>query len=385
MKNNANVPKLEKKKRMNRRNRVNRQRRAEAEKNVLERKLAACEVQLTYQANKHKDASSYPCRVPANGKNSTRFVQNKHVVAWKDKSSSFRPHRLISTCSKGLASRDIKNSHESSRKKAQIAIGRTLVTLPLSINPRVLDYGTSALPQWSGAYGKVFIAKCSLLASDNHVAIKKVKSGNILNEARVLLNLQGGHGSIPYLYGMISNDSLVMELISVDDCSMNRHLKGSPTTFSDSQWIRLCADIADGLAYIHGKGIIHNDLHGNNVLIARPRSTVCPKIIDFGSATLVASPRTYHLNNEEKKDYSRKHSHIAWELRMLDGQSQSCLSDVYSFGRLIKSVTLLCHIPHLGPISAACRDHTVARRPSAKFVSNQIRALLTHQGRQGKN
>ena len=163
-----------------------------------------------------------------------------------------------------------------------------------------------------------------------------------------------------------------MELVSDESCSVNHHVQSN--SFSTQQWLRICYEFADGLSYIHSKGILHNDLHANNLLISKEHMTA--KMIDFGSATLKSCPRKYYLNENEKKVYSKKHSHIAWELRNELGATQCELSDVYSLGRVLKLVGRDCNVAVLTSISNCCRDHTVGRRPCAEVVAEHFRQLL---------
>ncbi|KAF8598264.1 kinase-like protein, partial [Ceratobasidium sp. AG-I] len=64
---------------------------------------------------------------------------------------------------------------------------------------------------------------------------------------------------------------------------------------------QMCVQIAEGLTYLHGRGIVHGDIKGGNILVAEDHT---PKLTDFGNATL--------------QDYSLRFattttkSHISW-------------------------------------------------------------------------
>jgi hypothetical protein len=136
------------------------------------------------------------------------------------------------------------------------AVASNLKARPLSINAELVesdnltvsDHGEA---RWAGAYGKVFIRIASFLADiDSKVAVKEAISGSLLNEAIVLQHLQGGHITIPFLFGMLNTrKALVLELVSSKDCSVRHHLQQS--SFSSNQWMVISAGIADGLAFIH--------------------------------------------------------------------------------------------------------------------------------------
>ncbi|KAF8593294.1 kinase-like protein [Ceratobasidium sp. AG-I] len=46
---------------------------------------------------------------------------------------------------------------------------------------------------------------------------------------------------------------------------------------------KMCTQIAEGLAYLHGRDIIHGDIKGPNILVANDHT---PRLTDFGNATL---------------------------------------------------------------------------------------------------
>ena len=77
---------------------------------------------------------------------------------------------------------------------------------------------------------------------------------------------------------------LLMELV---DESLTHFLEQSQQPLAYHIEVDLCHDIAQALAYIHSKEIIHRDLSGNNVLLLAGRA----KITDFGMSKLLDSNR----------------------------------------------------------------------------------------------
>ena len=77
---------------------------------------------------------------------------------------------------------------------------------------------------------------------------------------------------------------LLMELM---DESLTHFLEQSQQPLAYYIEIDLCHDIAQALAYIHSKEIIHRDLSGNNVLLIAGRA----KITDFGMSKLLDANR----------------------------------------------------------------------------------------------
>lgn len=82
---------------------------------------------------------------------------------------------------------------------------------------------------------------------------------------------------------------LVMEY--VDGPTLARRLRTGP--MRPRQVARLARDLAEGLAVVHGLGIVHRDVKPSNVLLGRdpgggPRTA---KLADFGIACQIGSPR----------------------------------------------------------------------------------------------
>ena len=76
------------------------------------------------------------------------------------------------------------------------------------------------------------------------------------------------------------------------DESLTHFLERSQRPLAYHIEVELCHDIAQALAYIHSKEIIHRDLSGNNVLLLAGRA----KITDFGMSKLLdANRRMTHL------------------------------------------------------------------------------------------
>ncbi|QRV78574.1 Tyrosine kinase family catalytic domain protein [Ceratobasidium sp. AG-Ba] len=85
----------------------------------------------------------------------------------------------------------------------------------------------------------------------------------------------------------------------------------------------LCAQIADGLAYMHQQGIAHGDVKGDNVVVS---DAGLARITDFGCATMKRDFPVY-FTITESLNYS-----VRWaapELFLEDGLS-SFETDVYA-------------------------------------------------------
>ena len=138
------------------------------------------------------------------------------------------------------------------------------------------------------------------------------------------------------------------------------------------EWLKLFAQLAEAVIYVHNKDMLHNDIKGDNVLLSSQTtgdgmSNMHAVLIDFGKCRSVKNPKKYTLNAKEQEKYRKYHCHIAPEL--IDGtHSQSFKSDIYSFGFLL-SMTCKLNIMReyqqiTSDISIACMRKKPEHRPS---------------------
>ena len=83
------------------------------------------------------------------------------------------------------------------------------------------------------------------------------------------------------------DSGLLVLLMELMDESLTHFLEQSQQPLAYNIEVDLCHDIAQALAYIHSKEIIHRDLSGNNVLLLAGRA----KITDFGMSKLLDANR----------------------------------------------------------------------------------------------
>ena len=130
-----------------------------------------------------------------------------------------------------------------------------------------------------------------------HCAVKKAKnikqnSFNAVREARILAVLQGCK-FFPYVYGVIDNTSLVMEIVTGSDCKVITVYKAKTEGIvSVGEWLNICHEIALGLKYMHCKSLLHNDLKTNNIVLkSTTMLSYCTKIPDMGMMTKKVSQK----------------------------------------------------------------------------------------------
>ena len=161
----------------------------------------------------------------------------------------------------------------------------------LAPGQRIQDYRIESL-LGRGGMGEVYLAYEEHL--DRHVAIKRIRTDlldhrdalpRFRREARLAARLS--HPHIVQVFNFLALDSgdyLIMEY--VPGTHLAERLGASIDAASAVRWL---AQVADGLAVAHSRGLVHRDLKAENVLVT---SSGDAKILDFGLARpLEPSPR----------------------------------------------------------------------------------------------
>ena len=196
------------------------------------------------------------------------------------------------------------------------------------------------IPQCKGVFGEIRLARINYMGISCAKKLIRGSFADIRAEALVMHHVSG-NSCFPYFFGLQKPGALLMEFVSG-----RKTLNAPPTTLSSvlgkkvlfkKDWYSVCRQLVDGLMFLHDKGILHNDLHGKNILI---RHTKIPCIIDFGKATLIRSPLVYDSvpDSKEQKLFNSVHKHLAYELRNVPNSPQTTQTDVYSLGYNFKNI-----------------------------------------------
>ncbi len=193
-------------------------------------------------------------------------------------------------------------------------------------------------------------------------------------EAHLMCILNSGDFT-PHFFG-ISQDrrAIIMSLILFEGQPLSLHSALESGMHLEADRSLLCLlRISHGLDYIHSKGILHNDLKLDNVVLCKcEEGFLKPYIIDLGKMCKVDSARKYFLSEEECQRYKIEHSQIAPDLR--DGHvKQSTATDVYSLGRIIKKMNR-CVIKDdkISIIVKQCLLYHSHSRPSMKKIIESL-------------
>lgn len=139
-------------------------------------------------------------------------------------------------------------------------------------------------------------------------------------------------------------------------------------------WLMSMKNLAEALAFMHSKAIVHRDLKSDNVVLNKMGETIQCVLVDFGKSNYVNKISRYQLTEKEKDTYRQDHKHIAPDL--VDGISDvTTASDMYSYGRLLKNI--IQYFPlSIGLISTLiqkaikkCMKYNYPERPTANQMT----------------
>ena len=195
---------------------------------------------------------------------------------------------------------------------------------------------TDDRPIGSGTFGNVFLAKYRGMET----VVKEMKKRDesrkeserckleVLHEAKMLRSL-GDHPNLPFLFGVLTERepyAIVIQFLGTGKETLTLQRVVRKRMLDKKSTANVFKEIAETLEHIHSRGIVHNDLKSNNVIIQRKNGgSFQPIIIDFGKSEEI----------RKLKAYRRKGDYLAPEVR--EGKKQSPASDIFSLGKMLES------------------------------------------------
>ena len=286
-----------------------------------------------------------------------------------------RPHMFMtSSVSK---SRPVRATSRSNRQVV-LSARDTLVSTVSGI-PKFTDEGVTVNNDEIGK-GQFGTVKTALLHKLGITVVAKIMDENfpkkaVFAEAIVGLTLSG-HNNFPFCFGLLGNNIILMEYFRAPQ---NNLMETCPTF---SQRLRagikanelkfICSGIIDGIAHMHSKHLLHNDIKSDNVIVAD-----AVKIIDFGKTTLISRPLVYNVvpGSEEHKKYNSVHRHLAHELRNIPGSSQTIATDTYSVGHMFKHAAATINFEPIIQLGRAMKHVSPISRLSLASAVEMIKLM----------
>ena len=138
----------------------------------------------------------------------------------------------------------------------------------------------------------------------------------------------------------------------------------------NKHWLGLCYQLAINLEKMHDKGILHNDIKTDNVLVEKKPNGVRIYFIDFGQATFRSGGI---LRFDDGDDPDDTDDYLAPEV--CSGLRSSPRSDIYSLDIIFTEIAdEFCEL--LGQLADDMCEVEPGKRPTLEAVTEAIEELI---------
>lgn len=210
-----------------------------------------------------------------------------------------------------------------------------------------------------GAMGEVYLGRDVRLGRE--VALKVVHSGSAFGEeaqarfereAQAAAALNHPHVVTVYEFGEDEGvHYLVMELVEGEEFEALIREGKAPKT----ELLEVLAQVCEGLAYAHSRGVIHRDIKPSNVLVARHGGRPHAKLMDFGVAQMGLSSLT------QTGTWMGTVNYMAPEY--LDTGKATASSDLFAVGVILYEVLTGGRKPFQGDTATAVLNRILLHAP----------------------
>jgi len=193
--------------------------------------------------------------------------------------------------------------------------------------------------------------------------IDAVQLPGIKKEAEILKRLN--HPNIVKIFAFVETPNTLYFVLEYVECGSLAGLLKKFGVFPEQLIASYTAQILQGLKYLHGEGIIHRDIKGDNILITKDGMV---KLADFGTAK---------LEDAEKKTQTVVGTPYWMAPEVIEMSACGPTSDIWSVGCTV--IELLTGAPpyfELGPMSALFNIVEDRHPPLPEKMSDDLRSFL---------
>ncbi|XP_071479691.1 uncharacterized protein [Diadema antillarum] len=197
----------------------------------------------------------------------------------------------------------------------------------------------------------------------------------------VMHYVMSGFASFPAMHGVVQlEENLGMVLEFIGDKSTGKTyplcdvLAWNRPRLTQLEWIDIALDVVNGIAALHEKGLLHNDLKSNNILLQECGDRWRAFIIDFGHGSTIVMPLrlpAFSLREEEEYCQGLLYQHLAPEIAR-NQQATSIHSDVYSLGMVLRDIARVAADHDMKIVAEMCTRARPYRRPSMPNIALSI-------------
>ena len=152
--------------------------------------------------------------------------------------------------------------------------------------------------------------------------------------------------------------------------ALSEHMAGKPILTTE-EWRNLFLSLIEGLKTFNGRGVCHNDIKEDNVLIRRVDNKFHPTLIDFGGCRSLSLK--YHFpvfDSEPGQDTDALYPHTAPEL--FKRTNPHITSDLYGVAHLLTKVGGLLKLPALQKMAEEYKRLPPTRRKDHAFLHSEV-------------